>query len=487
MSLQVSKIRTTALALLIAGAAVVPAHAAVFLPNSEVDAADGVCDSHCSLRDAVLAANQADGPDVIVLGPGIWAVDLGAGGEDLGSSGDLDIRDDLTIVGQSAESTVLQGRLDRVLDIQAGVSAEIIGVTIRGGNAAGNGGGIRNAGQLTLSRVVVTANQATGGGGGISSIGSNSSLTVEQSAITVNNADAVGGGISAGSQMTLTDSTVSGNTAGGNGGGIHTADNTDGTIVNATITGNRSATQGGGLYTVTTPFLTTDRPVLRNTILAGNTAPADRDCGGAPASGGENLVGVGGSCIGFTAVDGDFVGTAAAPLDPKLGALTNNGGTTPTHALLAGSPALNRGLDCGDVDQRGQSRNETACDIGAFEAGSACLTGGPTLCLNDDRFKVTVTFKTAQGATGSGQAVELTDDTGYFWFFDRENVELTIKALDGCGFNNRYWVFVSGLTNIEVTVTVTDTATGQVKTYTNPQGRNFRPVLDTTAFATCGA
>jgi hypothetical protein len=63
---------------------------------------------------------------------------------------------------------------------------------------------------------------------------------------------------------------------------------------------------------------------------------------------------------------------------------------------------------------------------------------------------------------------------------------VTIKVLDGCGFNNHYWAFVSGMTNVEVTVTVTDTLTGATKTYSNPQGRPFRTSLDTSAFATCG-
>jgi hypothetical protein len=471
MSRRFPMIHTMALALLAA-----PAAAAVYQPANGPE-----------LRAAVTAANQSPGFDAIVLGAGTYAVG-GLPGDDLNASGDLDILDDLAIVGAGADKTILQGGGDRVFDVHAGATVEILGVTIRGGRVqTGHGGGVRNAGVLTLTRVHVLGNQsAAGAGGGVYSAGNNSSLTIAQSAITGNTAASAGGGIALDGAMTLTDSTVSSNSAGTIGGGLYAFDNSDAEIVNVTITANQASLQAGGLFSESTPFLTSDRPVLRDTILAGNTAPTDRDCGGAPASGGHNLLGVGGTCIDFTAVKGDLVGTAATPLDPKLGLLTNNGGTTPTHALLTGSPALNTGDDCTASDQRGQARQANTCDIGAFEFGVTCLTGGPTLCLNNDRFRVTATFRTANGQSGSAQGVELTPDSGYFTFFDPTNVELTVKVLNGCGLNQRYWVFLAGMTNVEVTLTVTDTASGQTKTYTNPQGRTFRTVLDTTAFSNCG-
>ena len=79
----------------------------------------------------------------------------------------------------------------------------------------------------------------------------------------------------------------------------------------------------------------------------------------------------------------------------------------------------------------------------------------------------------------------LTSDSGYFWFFDPSNVELAVKALNGCGVNGHYWVFAGGLTNIEVTLTATDTATGETRTYANVQGSAFRPIVDTVAFGSC--
>lgn len=477
MSPRFPMIRIAALALLAAAGTVASADAAVYQPANGAE-----------LRAAITAANQSPGFDAIVLGAGIYQAG-GLPADDLNASGDLDILDDLALVGAGADKTILEGGGDRVLDIHAGATVEILGVTIRSGRVqTGNGGGVRNAGRLTLTRVHVLANQAaSGAGGGIYSSGNDSLLTVAQSAVTGNTAASVGGGIGLDGAMSLSDSTVSGNSAGTIGGGLYAFDNSDAEIVNATITANQAALQAGGLYSESTPFLTSDRPVLRDTILAGNTAPTDRDCGGTPASAGHNLLGVGGTCIDFTAGKGDLVGTAATPLDAKLGPLTNNGGTTPTHALLAGSPALDAGDDCTASDQRGQARQANTCDIGAFELGTACVGGGPTLCLNNDRFRVTAVFRTANGQSGPAQGVELTADSGYFTFFDPSNVELTVKVLNGCGFNQRYWVFVAGMTNVEVTLTVTDTASGQTKTYTNPQGRTFRTVLDTTAFASCGA
>ena len=483
-----SSLRIPALALLAALSATIPAAAKVFIPTTTNDTPDGSCDLDCSLRDAITEANQSPGFDAIVLAPGTYQLGSFGPADDLNASGDLDIRDDLTIIGASAERTIIEGSTERVFDIQAGSTVEINGITIRNGRTqvlSGNGGGIRNAGELTLSRVVVTGNQANGGaGGGIFSGGDGSSLTVAQSAITGNTAATLGGGIALDGPLTLTDSTVSGNTAGTIGGGIYSFNNSDAEITNVTITANHAGTQAGGLFAESVPFQTAARPVLRDTILAGNTAPTDRDCGGAPVSSGHNILGVGGTCIDFTAGKGDLVGTAATPLDPKLGPLANNGGTTPTHALLAGSPALGAAANCTATDQRGVDRQAGTCDIGAFELSAACLTGGPTLCLNNERFKVTVTFRTSGGQPHSAQAVQLTPDTGYFWFFDQNNVEVTVKVLNGCGVNQHYWVFLSGMTNVEVTMQVTDTATGQTKTYTNPLNRVFRTVLDTGAF-TC--
>jgi hypothetical protein len=108
-----------------------------------------------------------------------------------------------------------------------------------------------------------------------------------------------------------------------------------------------------------------------------------------------------------------------------------------------------------------------------------------TACLRHNQFRVTASWKKPDGQTGQGTIVPLTDDATAFWFFDASNPELIVKVLDACGLNDRYWVFAGGLTNVEVTLTVTDTRTQESKTYKNPQNHTFQPFQDTNAFATC--
>jgi ELWxxDGT repeat protein len=114
-------------------------------------------------------------------------------------------------------------------------------------------------------------------------------------------------------------------------------------------------------------------------------------------------------------------------------------------------------------------------------AAGTCQAGAQRLCLNHNRFAVEVTWKDFQGHTGQGQAVPLSGDTGYFWFFDAANVELVTKALDGTALNGKFWFFYGALSNVEYKITVTDTVTGKMKTYVNPSG-HFGSVGDTAAF-----
>src|SRR5919106_5541393 len=186
---------------LLALANAVPAHAAVYTVTKTADTADGACNSDCSLREAILAANANDGPDFILLGPGTYTLSLAGTGEDLGATGDLDIRDDVALVGASAASTVVDGgQLDRVFDVLAGVRAEIQGLTIRNGKVAGAGAGLRNAGDLALSRVVISGNATiqggqTGAGGGLWTSGGSSHLGLADSTVSGNPADGSGGGL----------------------------------------------------------------------------------------------------------------------------------------------------------------------------------------------------------------------------------------------------------------------------------------------------
>ncbi|HEX2254495.1 MAG TPA: hypothetical protein VHQ65_14595 [Thermoanaerobaculia bacterium] len=123
-------------------------------------------------------------------------------------------------------------------------------------------------------------------------------------------------------------------------------------------------------------------------------------------------------------------------------------------------------VDCGGCDPR-------------------CVEDGATLCLNERRFRLQARWRTAGGQAGTAGAVRLTADTGYFWFFDPDNVEVVAKVLDACAAFDRYWMFAAGLTNVEVVIEVEDLDTGVTRRYENPLRQPFQPVLDTAAFPTC--
>jgi hypothetical protein len=113
-----------------------------------------------------------------------------------------------------------------------------------------------------------------------------------------------------------------------------------------------------------------------------------------------------------------------------------------------------------------------------------CAPDPTTLCVNGGRFRVTADWRTPE-ASGAGRAIALGTDSGYFWFFDMNNVEILVKVLNGCGVNSRYWVFAAGLTDVEVTLRVTDTQNGATRTYANSRGIPFQPIQDTSAFPVC--
>jgi len=303
------------------------------------------------------------------------------------------------------------------------------------GNRASNGGGISNNGPGTVK----VANSTFSGNGGVrfttgfpASVNGaaifNQGGTVEVTNSTLSGNDAgggSGGGIhnGEGGTVKVTNSTLSGNTVGGFfenglfGGGIYN-DNGTVEVTNSTLSGNETTnagSRGAGIYNKAGTVTLTNSTIsgnkvnpsnkapsfplfsspasgggiwnggtvnVKNTIVAQNTAATDPDVSGSFASGGYNLIGNGTGSTGFTAV-GDRVGTAAAPIDPLLNPLTNNGGPTQTLALQPGSPAINGGdpafvLTSGPFigppfyDQRGISPFNRVSggiiDIGAFES-----------------------------------------------------------------------------------------------------------------------
>jgi hypothetical protein len=124
-------------------------------------------------------------------------------------------------------------------------------------------------------------------------------------------------------------------------------------------------------------------------------------------------------------------------------------------------------------------------------AASGCVSNATTLCISDQpgdqRFKVQVHYATSQdgGLSGSGNAISLVslglDHGGIFWFFDADNPEMLIKVLNACSVNQKFWVYYSAGTNVGLTVTVTDTETGQSKVYKNADLTPAPPVQDVNA------
>lgn len=117
-----------------------------------------------------------------------------------------------------------------------------------------------------------------------------------------------------------------------------------------------------------------------------------------------------------------------------------------------------------------------------------CVADDSSLCLTNDRFKVEVAWKDFSANEGPATVVDVpvsADDSGLFWFFQSDNWEMLVKVLDGCGINNQFWVFSAATTNVEYTLTVTDTQSGAVQQYTNPLGSASPAITDIEAFATC--
>ncbi len=118
----------------------------------------------------------------------------------------------------------------------------------------------------------------------------------------------------------------------------------------------------------------------------------------------------------------------------------------------------------------------------------SCQPGAETLCLANERFRVEVTWQDFAGNTGNASVVPVVSiDSGLLWFFDADNWEMLVKVLDGCAINDRFWVFIAATTDVQYTMTVTDTQTGTVRRYVNPLGVASTAITDTDAFSTCSA
>lgn len=264
--MQAARTITVALfALILVPIGAVPASAATFKVTKKADTNDGFCNAHCSLREAVVAANATPERDVIVLPQGRFTLSRN-GTDDTAALGDLDLSEPVTVRGAGWGRTIVDADgMDRVFDVVGSPKVTLTGLRVVGGSSD-DGGGIRNAGTLRLVNVLVRGSEATGGGGGIHSDGA--AVVVRGSRIAGNTAGTYGGGIriSSGS-LTLVDSRVTGNQAPGNdGGGMLLGDDVPLTATRTVIAGNTAGSDGGGIYGA--------RLTIVDSTIRGNTAAA---------------------------------------------------------------------------------------------------------------------------------------------------------------------------------------------------------------------
>ncbi|MEK7217201.1 MAG: CSLREA domain-containing protein, partial [Chloroflexota bacterium] len=367
-------------------------------------------DGFCTLREAIIASNidsasgltpgecpAGAGLDVIALPANTYFLTIAGPDENAAATGDLDILQSVSLVGAGAASTVIDiSGIDRVFHVIGPVTVSLSGATIRNGTVSSTvsptsnaGGAVLLEGGASLSIVDSRfANNTAYSGGAIYNF-SSGALSIARTAFSGNTGiNSAGALYNDGSVLTLDNSTVSGNTGGLGAGGISTNGGGTTTIVNSTISGNIAPSgPGGGVYNDGGSSLVVKSSTingnsgspgggianvsgtvsLKNTIVANSLSGGA--CSGATASAGHNLASDG-SC--------NLTGSGDLPnTNPLLGPLQNNGGSTSTHALLTGSPALDTGSsDCPppSTDQRGVPRPidgdgdlVAVCDIGAFE------------------------------------------------------------------------------------------------------------------------
>lgn len=389
----------------------------------DVDPGNGVCDAGggiCTLRAAVQEANQTVTDDTIHVPAGRYVLTRTGPDEDLADLGDLDLLESVDILGAGPADTTIDGNAsDRIFDIEgSGVAVVISGMTMRNGSAQSSssflGGAIRlRDASLDLEDCVIEDNRANAGAG--LSVNSSATASVLRCTFSDNRTlalgftNANGGAILSQGNLDVDESTLTANLAANSGSGIWTSGAPSASVRNSTISQNPSpgTTLGGGISSDNTEidlvnstlygnggfgvrFFSFDgsHPLsIKNSIIA---ASGYQDCSivdnDAPLDvTGEQNLDSDDTCL-LDGAQGDFPAT-----NPELGPLLLNGGSTPTHVPLPGSPVIDSGNNdtCEVADQRGADRPldgdgtgaVDVCDIGAVEV-LPCL-GDSDLILTD--------------------------------------------------------------------------------------------------------
>jgi hypothetical protein len=307
-----------------------------------------------SLRAAIAVAAATPGTDDIVFSDSVFNVPRTI----TLTTGELFISSSLNVLGPGANLLTVSGNnSSRVFQVGPGATVSLSGLTITGGNAGGDGGGVYNDGTLTVSQASIIGNRSAFNGGGIGS-GTGDSVTVTFSTVARNSAQTAGG-IIANGNLTVTRATISGNSALFGVGGMLVQNGGTLDMQNATITANRlnAATGISGISVVSG-----SAAVIGNSIIAANIDNATKpDTSGTIVSAGFNRIGNPG-LVSFP-FSSDLAGSSAQPLDPRLAPLSNFGGPTPTHALLGDSEALDAGNNT-SLDQRGLPRGRRSAIAG---------------------------------------------------------------------------------------------------------------------------
>jgi predicted outer membrane repeat protein len=338
----------------------------------------------------------------------------------------LSIPFNLTLNGVNAATTIVDGtQTASVFTVGAGISLKLSNLTIKNGVGYSGGGGVNNAGTLTVNKSNFYTNVALSGGAILNTgtvtisnsnlsgnspyffghsascgaIDNRSTMTITTSTFYsnyANNNSTAGGAICNGGTLSIKGTTFNTNSSQGNNGGYGGAIyNYAGTlsVTNSTFSQNSATTSGGAIYSQGGTVQ------IANSTFGINPATSGGGGGALSNAGGSVLIqnsivaniGYGGNCDGTITSDGynlstDTTCNFSGPGDlsgksPKLGALRSNGGPTQTMALQQGSPALDAGNPAGcrdfaknllTTDQRGQRRpggtEKTGCDMGAYES-----------------------------------------------------------------------------------------------------------------------
>ncbi len=349
-----------------------PAAAATFTVTKETDSNDGACNADCSLREAIIAANDADGPDTISLPAGKYQLTIAGSGENNGEQGDLDTRfDALTINGAGAGTTLIEvmGGDDRALEVRND-STTISGVTINLGQggpgfAGGNGGAVlvSSDSALTLNNGVVSGNAAVAGEGGGIYVDYRGSLALNNTTVSDNTAEGSGGGIFLAPEATaiLTESVVGHNSSGSASGAIQN----DGrlTIVDSWIDGNTAGGEGGAIRS-------NENLTVSGSTISGNTA-------GSYAA----ILAYGTLTMTNSTVSGNSAAEEASAIesgaDATLTNVTITGNSSPDGGAFVNSPFEGSTTDLVNVIIAGNSPADCA-NFGAITTSSHSLDGDNT-------------------------------------------------------------------------------------------------------------